>query len=486
MNSEWITGPGGPRVGSRLPLFDTASTRLIEAQAAHHQPTGFLMQRAGLALAQLTLAVAPHAQLVWVACGRGNNGGDGLEAALHLHRWGKSVHVSLPEGGGALPSDAALALERASQAGLTIHSEPPVHWDACIDALLSIGLRDAPTSVYADWIGRIRAGQGPVISADIPSGLHADTGAVPGACIRASHTLALLGLKPGQFTAQGRDLCGDIWLNTLSADHVTPPPAWLNPAPEALARPHASHKGSYGDVAIVGGTGGMEGAAVLAARAALHAGAGRVYLALLASGHESPGVPRPADLMLRSTGSLRPETCTVVAGCGGGEEIADTLPRWLKESARLVLDADALNAIAISPTLQSLVQQRRADTTLITPHPLEAARLLGCSVADVQADRLAAAQRLATHLQCAVILKGSGSVIAAPRQTLHINPTGNGQLAVAGTGDVLAGMAGASLAHTASAWTAACTASYRHGVLADSWPADVALTATRLVDSIQK
>ena len=223
---------------------------------------------------------------------------------------------------------------------------------------------------------------------------------------------------------------------------------------------------------------------MLAARAALHAGAGRVYLALLASGHGSAGVTRPADLMLRSTDSLRPETCTVVAGCGGGEEIANTLPRWLQESARLVLDADALNAIAASSTLQSLVQQRRADTTLVTPHPLEAARLLGCSVADVQADRLATAQRLATHLQCAVILKGSGSVIAAPQRTPHINPTGNGQLAVAGTGDVLAGMAGASLAHTASAWAAACAASYRHGALADCWPADVALTATRLVDSI--
>jgi len=167
----------------------------------------------------------------------------------------------------------------------------------------------------------------------------------------------------------------------------------------------------------------MQGAALLAAQAALHAGAGRVYLTLLAPSQEAPGVSPPPDLMLRTTDTLDTSACTLVVGCGGGGEIALTLSRWLVNANQLVLDADALNAIAASSELQLLLRQRPADTTILTPHPLEAARLLGCDVANVQADRIAAAQRLASLFQCAVVLKGSGSVIAAPQQTPHINPT---------------------------------------------------------------
>jgi len=481
MNSEWVIGPLGPRVESRLPLLDTASSRVLEAHAERHQPPGFLMQRAGLALAQLALAAAPHARLFWIACGRGNNGGDGLEAALHLHQWGKVVYLSMPPGPRALPTDAALALERVKQANLPVHLDAPDHWDACIDALLGIGLQDAPTGTYAEWIERINAAQRPVISADIPSGLAADTGAVHGACIQSTHTLTMLSLKPGLLTAHGRDRCGNLWLNTLGASGSPNPTAWLNPAPAARSRIHSSHKGSYGDVAVVGGTQGMQGAALLAAQAALHAGAGRVYLTLLAPSQEAPGVSPPPDLMLRTTDTLDTSACTLVVGCGGGGEIALTLSRWLVNANQLVLDADALNAIAASSELQLLLRQRPADTTILTPHPLEAARLLGCDVANVQADRIAAAQRLASLFQCAVVLKGSGSVIAAPQQTPHINPTGNGKLAIAGTGDVLAGMAGTALAQSHSAWTAACIACYQHGALADRWPADHALTASRLI-----
>ena len=484
MNSEWVLGPTGPRVESRLPLLDTVNSRLLEAQTTHRQPTGFLMQRAGLALAQLALAVAPHARIFWIACGSGNNGVDGLEAALHLYRWGKHVHISMPASTRALPTDAALALKRAIQANLPIHPHAPDSWDACIDAMLGIGLRDAPTGVYVDWIGRINGAQQPVISADIPSGLAADTGIVLGACVRASHTLSMLTLKPGLLTAQGRDQCGNLWLNTLGAEGTIVPTAWLNPAPATRLRIHSSHKGSYGDVAVVGGTQGMQGAALLAARAALHAGAGRVYLALLPSAHDKHNIAIPPDLMLRTTDTLNTSACTLVVGCGGGDEIAGTLARWLNHAARLVVDADALNAIAASPELQLRLQLRAADTTVITPHPLEAARLLGCDVADVQANRIAAAQHLASTFQCAVVLKGSGSVIAAPQQTPHINPTGNGNLAIAGTGDVLAGMTGTALAHTGSAWAAACAACYQHGALADRWPANQALTASRLIASM--
>nr|WP_315464639.1 NAD(P)H-hydrate dehydratase [uncultured Rhodoferax sp.] len=484
MNYEWILSTAGPKTFGRLPILDTIASRTLEKNAALNHPPGFLMQQAGLALAKLALAVSPHAQVFWVACGRGNNGGDGLEAAIHLHQWGKKVHVSMPTGDKPLPADAGQALARAHQAGVHIHDHAPYRWDACIDALLGIGLSNAPTGAYADWIGRINARLCDVISADIPSGLSADTGEAPGVCVTATHTLSMLSLKTGLLTLQGRDVCGNVWLNTLGIDALTEPTAWLNPLPTIQQRRHASHKGSFGDIAIAGGTLGMQGAAVLAARAALQTGAGRVYLALLPSAQGNTSVPIPADLMQRHTDALQPQQLTLVVGCGGGAEIAHALPHWLMESKHLVLDADALNAIAASTDLQTLLQRRAPDTTVITPHPLEAARLLRSSVGEVQADRLRAAQRLAEQFKCTVILKGSGSIIAAPDRTPHINPTGNGKLAIAGTGDVLAGMTGAALARHASAWKAACEACYRHGALADQWAKPMSLTASGLLESI--
>lgn len=482
MSFEWIIDGGGPRSCIQYPLLNTTATRALEASVARQHPPGFLMQQAGLALARLSLAVAPHAQRFWIACGRGNNGGDGLEAACHLHRWGKVVYISMPQGNTPLPEDAARALASARGMGLDIHPEPPASWDACIDALLGIGLRDAARGTSAAWIERMNAAGSPVIAADIPSGLLADTGTAPGPCVRATHTLSMLGLKPGLFTHQGRDMCGNIWVQTLGCDAPAEPSAWLNTAPAAAERPHASHKGSFGDVAIVGGAEGMEGAAVLAARAALQSGAGRVYIARLASSVLSTGMCIPADLMQRCTEDLVPSELTAVVGCGGGADIAAHLPRWLAQSRQLVLDADALNAIASDGALRSLLQQRIPDTTVMTPHPLEAARLLGCSVKDVQADRLAAAGQLATSLACTVILKGSGSVIAAPSRIPHINPSGNARLAIAGTGDVLAGMTGAALAHSGSAWLAACRATRLHGALADRWQGHSHLTANGMLD----
>ena len=482
MSFEWIVDAKGPRNGARYPLLDTAATRALELSLARQRPPGFLMQQAGLALAQLSLAVAPHARHFWIACGRGNNGGDGLEAASHLHRWGKAVYISMPDGDSPLPEDSARALGRAMLSGLNIHSVPPSGWEVCIDALLGIGLRDAARGTSASWIERMNSSGSPIIAADLPSGLLADTGAALGPCVRVTHTLSMLTLKPGLFTHQGRDMCGNVWLNTLGCNAPAEPTAWLNPAPSAAERPHASHKGNFGDVAIVGGAAGMEGAAVLAARAALQSGAGRVYIACLQPPATSAGMWIPADLMQRSAEDLSPSDLTAVVGCGGGADIAALLPRWLTQSRRLVLDADALNAIASDEALRGLLQQRAPDSTVITPHPLEAARLLGSSVQAVQANRLAAAGQLASSLGCTVVLKGSGSVIASPAHIPHINPSGNARLAIGGTGDVLAGMTGAALAHSDSAWVAACRASRLHGAMADRWQAHTQLTATRLLD----
>ena len=260
-----------------------------------------------------------------------------------------------------------------------------------------------------------------------------------------------------------------------------------SPAPLPAPRAHASHKGSYGDVAVVGGEGlaargmGMAGAALLAASAALHSGAGRVLLALLDDGHLQLD-PQQPELMLRRFDALALEQLTVVCGCGGGQAIARVLPEVIARAARLVLDADALNAIATQAALHALVVARgqHGQPTVITPHPLEAARLLGVTTAEVQADRLNAAQQLADQFNCVAVLKGSGTVIAAPDRVPAINPTGNARLATAGTGDVLAGMVGAHLAAGASALRAASEAVYQHGQAADVWPAGLALTASAL------
>jgi hydroxyethylthiazole kinase-like uncharacterized protein yjeF len=177
--------------------------------------------------------------------------------------------------------------------------------------------------------------------------------------------------------------------------------------------------------------------------------------------------------MFRDFNDLDWREMVLVAGCGGGEAIAELLPHILRNAKQLVLDADALNRIAESAALQALVANRSAGTTVITPHPLEAARLLGCTAAHIQADRLNAARTLAQRFQCVTVLKGSGSIIARPDNVVCINPTGNGKLATAGTGDVLAGLLGANLAARQSALDAACNAVYRHGLAADHWQGPV-------------
>jgi hydroxyethylthiazole kinase-like uncharacterized protein yjeF len=503
-----------------LPLYGVAATRRLEQQAAAALPPHTLMQRAGLSAARLSLALAPHAQHLWIACGPGNNGGDGLEAALHLHQWGKTVTVSWlgarSEREGKLPADARVSLQRARAAGVPFSDGPPPDWDFAIDALLGIGAtpRAGDTSAEASqlslWLHRLRSSSQPVLAFDIPSGLQADTGAdiAPESIAAyadpkragARFCLSFLSLKPGLFTAAGRDLAGQVWWDDLG---ITAPPdmapdAWLAGQDRAGLRgrdraSHSSHKGSFGDVAVVGGESAgathMAGAALLAARAALHAGAGRVFVTLLGS----PALnvdPQQPELMFRSLGALDLAHQVVVCGCGGGDAIARVLPLILSRSASLVLDADGLNAIACDTQLQTQLRARAARgwRTILSPHPLEAARLLGSNTAAVQANRLDAASRLAAQFQCVVVLKGSGTVIAAPGDIPVINPTGNARLATAGTGDVLAGMLGAALAARRTAFEAACSAVLRHGQLADDWTAQHPgrpLTASLLAENHQ-
>ena len=459
------------------PLHDAGASRAAEQAAlADHVQPGSLMALAGLGVARLALATTPHARRVQVWAGPGNNGGDGLVAARLLHQAGLPVRVNLLGVPGRLPSDAARALQAAQEAG--VHVQPglagPTDGDLHIDALLGLGTHRAPSGELAQAIATINRSATAVLAVDIPSGLHPDTGSVLGeAAVQARLTLALLTLKPGCFTHRGRDHAGDVWFDDLGVAAPSPT-AWLAGAPTFASRRHASHKGSFGDVAVVGGAPGMVGAAWLAAGAALASGAGRVYCSTLASeaGH---GMPARPELMTRQQWWLQPpavmQACTVVCGCGGGDEVRGALPTLLAHAGRLVLDADALNAIAADPSLQALLERRRARglPTLLTPHPLEAARLLGCEAGAVQGDRFAAARALASRFGAGVLLKGSGTVIAAPEGVPVINSTGNAALASAGTGDVLAGWAAGLWAQqpTAAPSAIATAAAWEHGHAAD-------------------
>ena len=441
------------------------------------------MQRAGLAVARFALAITPHAKTIWIACGPGNNGGDGYEAAALLKLWGKCPVVTCLADSGNLPVDAAVARKKAVDAGVIFSEAVPLQYDVCIDALFGIGRVRPWDERGADWVQRINAGAAPTISIDLPSGLEADTGTTNGPHVRADYTLSLLTLKPGLFTADGRAASGEIWLNKLGIDTPEGACARLNSRPTSAPRAHNSHKGSYGDVCVVGGSHGMTGAALLAARAALQGGAGRVYVGLLdpTAGHVDMCQP---ELMFRELAELGYESMTVVAGCGGGNAITTQLTVLLVRAARLVLDADALNAIAKDMALQSLLAARPYQTTVLTPHPLEAARLMKLTTAEVQGNRLRTAQAMADQFACTVVLKGSGTVIAAPDVLPRINTTGNARLATAGTGDVLAGLIGARLAVGGDAFSSACESVFRHGQVADDWPSHTTLTAQTLAQGL--
>lgn len=494
--------------GMAWPVHGIARTRALEQQAQALLPPHALMQRAGLAIARLAMALAPHARTGWVACGPGNNGGDGLEAAAHLQAWGWDVTVTHLPPTQALPTDAAAALQRAQQAGVRFAAHAPpglTPQDLAIDALLGIGARPMAPGALANCLAALSRCAAPVLAVDVPSGLNADSGQLAmlsganpldstkaDARFHAKNTLTLLTVKPGLLMGEGRDACGTLWFDDLGAALSSHPAdaRLTRPAPP-VAHPHAAHKGTRGDVAVLGGAPGMAGAALLAAIAALHAGAGRVFVALLDG--QGPTVdPQQPELMFRSPDALDWQRSTLVCGCGGGEMVRALLPRALATPAALVLDADALNAMASDTALRQLLLARgaRQRTTVLTPHPLEAARLLGCSTAQVQSDRLAAAQALAAGLNCVVVLKGSGTVVAAPGQVSLLNPTGNGRLGTAGSGDVLAGWLGARLAqlgpmaHTAQVQQCAAEVVFHHGQLADQWPADQALTAQALARAI--
>ena len=347
--------------------------------------------------------------------------------------------------------------------------------DLVVDGLFGIGLARPLEGAVAELIAGINRLACPKLALDVASGINADTGAVMGIALRATHTITFIAAKPGLLTLDGPDHCGEIRVADLGLDvqallktkGATTAPALLR---QALApRPHNFHKGHAGSVAVIGGAYGMVGAAVLAGRAALKLGAGKVFLGLLTDHPPYLDYSQP-ELMLRTPRELLEAgmISAFAAGPGMGKvKSAEQLLRELLDAAApLVLDADALNLIAASKTLQARLPKRGAASVL-TPHPAEAARLLGCATAAVQNDRIQAALDLSQRYQAIAVLKGNGSVIASPDGSWLINTSGNPGMASAGMGDVLAGMIASLLAQGAAARDATAAAVWLHGAAAD-------------------
>lgn len=449
-----------------------------------------LMERAGQAAAELVATIAPGGRIL-VLAGPGNNGGDAFVCARHLEAAFYDVVVVFPGASEHLPPDAAAAFAAWREAGGTTFAHwPDGKWDLIVDGLFGIGLARAPAAPYAELIHQANASGWPVLALDVPSGLSADTGRAFHPCVRARHTLSFLAWKPGLFTADGPDHCGKVHLADLGVPLAAYPPA---PGElltqEAVAgvlrpRPKNSHKGRFGSVAVVGGASGMVGAALAAGRAALYLGAGKVYVGLCAKA--APVVdPIAPELMLRPVETLpHVDVWAVGPGLGTGQEAIQHLLHALKTPQPLALDADALNIIAHHRELACAARAREAPTVL-TPHPGEAARLLGCTVEEVQNDRIAAAKRLAEDFHAWVALKGAGTVLAGPGSRYAVNTSGNPGLASAGTGDVLTGFIAALLAQGLPAQAALSLAVHLHGAAADALVArgtgPVGLTASELL-----
>jgi hydroxyethylthiazole kinase-like uncharacterized protein yjeF len=482
------------------PICRVADIRAIETRMAG-QP---LMERAGLSAATLARdMLADRRARVLVLAGPGNNGGDAFVVARHLASWFFDVVVCALDGAARMPSDAAAARAAWRERGGTIASDWSVDRDfgLVVDGLFGIGLARAIDELHARWIVQANDSCIPILALDVPSGLDAETGVAQARTIRARATATFIALKPGLLTLDGPDYSGAISVHRLEAADSDMPAtvgvrldwAVLRTAlPEVLLRSRRNaHKGTYGTLGVVGGSDGMVGASLLAARAALHLGAGKVLVGLAATDRPAVDWQQP-ELMLRGAADVLERTLDAIAigpGLGTGETARHLLGGALRLATPMVIDADALTLIAADATLSAAVAARSAPT-VVTPHPAEAARLAGVKTSDIQANRIEAALTLARRLNAGVVLKGAGTVLAYPDGSWAINGSGNPGLASGGTGDVLAGMLGALLAQGIALGDAMPLAVCLHGAAADALVAQgvgpLGLTASELAPAARR
>ncbi len=478
-----------------MKLLTAAQTRALDAHVTGDLgiPGPTLMERAGAAVAEAALGMLYDSPgPVVVLCGKGNNGGDGLVAARLLHAAGYPVHVVLPFAPENLSPDAHLMHTRAAEVPMsaTIDDAALAAAGVVIDALLGTGVSGPVYGVLGELIAqtnRIRGGRA-VLAVDLPSGVDTDTGQLFGPALCAERTVTLALPKPALVLYPGAALAGvwtvaDIgfppdvvagWPATAEIPEAAQAAAWLP------VRPPTAHKMSVGAALIIAGSYGMTGAAAMACTAAYRAGAGLVRLGLPASlvpalnaaltevvFRPLPAVP-PGVLGHRAIASLLADARDVRAaligpGLSRQRVTALAVQRLVPQlPCPLVVDADALTAMAGEETWT-----QRTCPTVITPHPGEMARLLGRPVAELETDRLATAREAAKRFNAVTIFKGAPTVIAAPDGRVWVNPTGNAGLAVAGTGDVLAGAVTALLAQGVPAPEAAALAVYAGGRAAE-------------------
>jgi NAD(P)H-hydrate epimerase len=465
-------------------------------------PGMVLMENAGRGAAEAIQArfAALFPGPVLVLCGRGNNGGDGLVIARHLREADWQVTTLLLAERSGLSADAAAMLKVFEASGGVVVAAPDEQrlsaalalaagCRLCVDALLGTGCARAPAGHLAqaiDWLNRQAA---PVVAVDLPSGVDASNGRVPGSAVRAALTVTFALPKIGLFSYPGAGYAGEVVTVPIGMPRcltaAAPDDCLLIDAGEARSllppRPADGHKGTFGHLLVVAGSLGKSGAAVMTATAGLRAGAGLVTLAcpadlqLVAAAHLVEVMTAPftavdgvislqamAELLELSAGK---QAVALGPGLGTTEEAGATVRRFLKESPLpVVLDADGLSALA--GHLQILAQ-RRDRPTVLTPHPGEMSRLCGRPVAAIQADRIAVARDFASTHGVVLVLKGARTVTACPDGRVYLNGSGHAGMASGGMGDVLTGLIGGLLAQGLAAGAAAALGVYLHGLAGD-------------------
>lgn len=458
---------------------------LDEAAIAGGIPSLQLMKRAGRAAFDLLAERFPAPELISVYCGAGKNGGDGyVLAALAAQRL-LPVQVIQLTGAEKLTGEARQAYEFALQEGVKIipfaHATAPVN-GVIVDGLLGIGLRGAPTGEFVKAIEQINQIRLPVLALDIPSGLHADTGAVAGVVVQAQLTIPYIAVKRGLVTGRGPAVAGELVLANLEIPAATYD--ILSPGSERLLlnellpllapRAADAHKGDFGHVMVIGGDTGFGGAALMAAEAAARTGAGLVSIATRPE-HVAAILARRPEIMARGVVSgqelepllARPTLLVVGPGLGRSPWSEQMLQQAIKSGLPLVLDADALNILAEGRVVPADSVGSHHSEWILTPHPAEAARLLGITTAEVQADRFAAVQAISARYRASVILKGAGSLVASPEGLIGVVTDGNPGMASGGMGDVLSGILGGLVAQGMNARDGARLGAVVHACAAD-------------------
>lgn len=460
-------------------MYDSAAVRALELSANARLPGDAfaLMARAGQAAWREVLQHWPQAHRIVVVCGPGNNGGDGYVLARHAQQSGRDVQVvrlAAHPPRGELARHAADAYEGAGGGVAEFRGSLPTA-DLIVDALFGIGLARAPDDATAALIDAVNHASVPVFSLDVPSGLDADRGSAPGRVVQATRTLQFIVEHAGLRTGAALDHVGALSVATLEVSpaliEATPVHArMLLPADLSAwfgTRPRNAHKGMFGSVLCVGGEHGMGGAVLLSGESALRCGAGLVSLATRAA-HVPAALARRPELMAHAVDSpqeLHPllvRSDVVALGPGLGQSAwSQALQSQVMQSGKpLVVDADALN-------LLSLRAQSLPADSIVTPHPGEAARLLGISSAEVQANRYAAVRLLCEIFDCVVVLKGAGTLVAAPGELPRVIAAGNPGMSVGGMGDVLTGCIAALRAQGLAPFEAASAGALLHAMAGD-------------------